>query len=196
MAKKLILIMAVVFTTGSLSGANPHLKSFSARSAGSGVLLEWTIIGGSICNGTLVYRSTDSVSWEQAGHIGGVCGSSEDDVLFTWVDEDPPENQRLFYRLDLFELGFSGIIYVDHYVVENEPYKVLDAVDDYTILFKNPFRYKVSFSLYSLTGKLEHSIETNSDRIVINKGEFRGIYLFSILSNQHSINISGKLALN
>ncbi|MBK7247105.1 MAG: hypothetical protein IPI05_05505 [Flavobacteriales bacterium] len=61
----------------------------------NGVLVNWTIHGGSTCDGQDVERSTDSVNFVMVHRIQGICGSSESSTPYTWFDPPAGAEQSL-----------------------------------------------------------------------------------------------------
>jgi hypothetical protein len=104
---------ACLFFFLSIAGISARaqvLTSLSALQDGSRVVLSFTMAAGNTCSDIEILRSADSLSFQVIGSIAGVCGSTTNDVSYSYIDPAPPENSVIYYRLDLKTLGFSEII--------------------------------------------------------------------------------------
>lgn len=63
------------------------------------ILVNWTIDSGSSCNGITIYRSDDSLVYEEIGSIAGVCGNSSEPTHYNFTDKEPLLNKTNYYRL-------------------------------------------------------------------------------------------------
>ena len=104
------------------------LASFSAIQQNDNIELNIVIAGGNTCNGINVLRSTDGIYFSPIGDIVGICGSSTEDVFYSYTDSDPVPNAVNYYKLDLITLGYTSTI--------NIRYVYLG--DDQIILYPNP----------------------------------------------------------
>lgn len=88
-----------------LAQEHPIIAAYTLTEFDGGIRIEWTIQGGSTCNGQDVERSTDGVTFTQVHRIEGICGSTSDPVPYDWIDNAPPEFSTVYYRI---KLGFDG----------------------------------------------------------------------------------------
>lgn len=110
----LLLVLAVLPVAGTAQeGEHPFIKSFTLTVLEGRVQVDWTMQGGSTCDGSEVLRSTDGVNFQAIHRIDGICGDPIFDVPFGYRDDDPPELSRLFYRINLGLEGQSSIKFVD-----------------------------------------------------------------------------------
>ncbi len=109
-ATTLLLSLAAISGTGSVCAQeHPFLSEYALTELPDGVLVNWTIHGGSTCDGQEVQRSTDSLNFSVVHTIQGICGSPEASTPYTWFDPAPPELSTVFYRLKLGFDGFSSV---------------------------------------------------------------------------------------
>lgn len=101
----LVFLAVHLFAGRAVAQEHPFLSTYSLTELPNGVLVNWTIYGGSTCDGQQVERSTDSLSFVTVHTIQGICGSPESSTPYTWFDPSPPELSKVFYRL---KLGFDG----------------------------------------------------------------------------------------
>ena len=94
-------------------GEHPFIKTFTLTVLDGRVQVDWTMQGGSTCDGSEVLRSTDGVMFEVVHRIDGICGDPILDVPFGYRDDAPPELSRIYYRISLGIEGLSSIKYVD-----------------------------------------------------------------------------------
>lgn len=105
-ATAFLLSLAAISGTGSVSAQeHPFLSEYALTELPDGILINWTIHGGSTCDGQEVQRSTDSLNFAAVHTIQGICGSPDASTPYTWFDPSPPELSTVFYKL---KLGFDG----------------------------------------------------------------------------------------
>lgn len=91
---------------------HPFLSAFTAAVREEQVLLEWTMVAGTTCDGTQVERAVNGGAWQQVGGISGLCGDVNAAVAYDWTDAAPPELSTLAYRLKLGAQGYSSTLQV------------------------------------------------------------------------------------
>jgi len=94
-------------------GEHPFIKTFTLTVLDGRVQVDWTMQGGSTCDGSEVLRSTDGAEFVAIHRIDGICGDPILDVPFGYRDDAPPELSRIYYRISLGLDGYSSIKYVD-----------------------------------------------------------------------------------
>lgn len=98
---------------------HPALRDLTAFSLDRNVVIRWTMNAGSTCFGTGILRSSDNINFTEIGSIGGVCGSTEVPVSYTFVDSFSLVNQKAYYKLSLGLLGESLPVFITNIVLEN-----------------------------------------------------------------------------
>ena len=109
-------------------GHAQFLASFSAIQQNEKIELNIVIAGGNTCNGINVLRSTDGIYFSPIGDIAGICGSSTEDVFYSYTDTDPVPNAVNYYKLDLITLGYTSTIHIRYVYLGG----------DQIILYPNP----------------------------------------------------------
>ncbi|MGB3526780.1 MAG: T9SS type A sorting domain-containing protein [Flavobacteriales bacterium] len=100
-----LLLATLCGTVEAYAQEHPFLSEYSLNELSNGVLVTWTIHGGSTCDGQEVQRSTDSLNFTTVHVIQGICGSPESSTPYIWFDPTPPELSKVYYKL---KLGFDG----------------------------------------------------------------------------------------
>jgi len=157
------------------------------------IRLNWAIYGGNTCEGTLIQRSGDGLSFETIGEIAGICGSPDVDVPYVFYDERPLTNRVNYYRLELGSQGYTTILPVEYVVFNNNGYHLSLDPDTRSVViqFNNDTKADTRFGFYTTNGKLIHSGQTNDSKIFFTPSVFAGqILIFKIFSAINSI--SGK----
>lgn len=192
---KTLLLILFPLTAFSQSG-HSILRDFSARQEGEAIILDWTIKGGNTCQGISIERfSNEQQLFQPIGQYDGICGSTENDERYEFVDSFPLPNQTNLYRLELGHQGYTNVLSVEFFTFNADDYILLGnpLVERTRIVFDNPLGDECQFSLYDLGGKLISNSETSGGEIVLLKDGLRtGIYLFNITS-KNGIDIVGKL---
>ncbi len=194
--KKLFYISAILFTAiSSLAQQVPTLGYFNISGAGKSVYLSWQLNAGATCLGMGVQRSSDGQTFEQVGKIGGICGDLTKPISYNFVDENPPVNTRLYYRIELGQGAFSDTVKIElidlgESVVQVRP----NPVRDYTkVYFKNDSRTMHTLTLSDLNGRRLGSVSTDQNFVELHLSYPPGLYIFSIRSSDGAQNYSGKL---
>lgn len=182
-----ILIALLLLYSGILQAQQVHpiVSGFSGSSVKNTIRLNWTIIGGNTCNGILIQRSSDGISFETIGEIAGVCGSPDVDVPYVFADENPVPNQQNHYRLELGSQGFTTPIIIGFFPLNSDGYSlILDKNNSIaTIYFNNPNQLPTSYQLFTLDGKIKTSNETNGSKIMLRLEDFPAQLLILYISN-------------
>ncbi len=165
-----IFFALLVLSSGLLHAqqAHPIVAYFSGARVKNSIQLNWVILGGNTCNGTLIQRSTDGFSFETIGEIAGICGSPDVDVPYVFTDENPLPNQPNYYRLELGSQGYTTPLIIEFFPLNENGYSlILDRTNDKAqIFFNNPDQLTTSFALYTLEGKIISTGETSGANIL------------------------------
>jgi hypothetical protein len=131
------------------------LENFSVFVKDKTVVLKWTMKPGNTCFGIGIYRSENKTDFEEIGIIGGVCGSPDQPVNYTFVDSFPVKNNPSYYRLVLGLLGESQILKITYYDFEEKSaITIPNPVDLYSrIIFKNDNEEQSILYIYDAQGR-------------------------------------------
>lgn len=183
---RFILFSFYLFTIAFSTQAQSYVIGFRVQQAGNTVKVEFTIPGGITCNGMDVLRSTDSLNFDVALSIAGVCGSTSDDVFYSFTDEHPVLNSDNFYKIELKQIGFSSVLKIHVFdqtlnvSVFPNPSKTIAEV-----YFSPDYGRLADVSLFSLDGKtlFQKSAVSNNFSFSVEFLE-KGVYLLQIISNE------------
>ncbi|HLG40812.1 MAG TPA: T9SS type A sorting domain-containing protein [Chitinophagaceae bacterium] len=180
--------------------AQPHpiLDNFTAYLDNDKIILKWTIISGSTCNGIRIYRSGDTTSFSEIGSIAGICGSSSTSTPYEFSDEAPIPNQINYYRLELGTQGYSTFISIEFIKLASGNYLIRPnpVVDVATIYFQNDSHLPMKFTLTNASGNILQTKENITEDYIIFRREdlISGLYIFTIEYNG-DVKIKGKIIL-
>lgn len=182
--------------TAFSQNGHPILSEFFAIQDGKTVILDWTIKGGNTCQGIRIERFSEELQgFERIGEYDGVCGSTENDERYQYVDTSPLPNQINLYRLELGQQGYTNVLAFEFYAYNDDNYVLLGnpVIDRTQIIFENPLNANCIFESYDLNGRLVFETQTSGNKVDILKGNMeKGVYVFRIRS-EDGINIKGKL---
>lgn len=100
-----LTVIALALSFGLQAQEHPFLAAWGLTELPGAIRLDWTIAGGSTCDGQVVERSTDGVTFTDVHTISGLCGDPDIPTSYGWTDEAPPEFSQVHYRV---KLGFDG----------------------------------------------------------------------------------------
>lgn len=162
------------------------------------VVVKWTLISGSTCNGTIIERSTDSIHYEPIGSIDGICGSANFNIPYEFTDNSPVRNTRNFYRLEFGRVGFSESLSVFVVILDADGVLVMpNPVSDKSVIhFQNNQNKSFVFTLYDYSGKQVRQLpNVTDDKIVFDKiGLSSGVYFFQ-LTYEDDVRASGRIVV-
>lgn len=131
-----------------------NLSNFFLIPDNKQVLLYWTIESGPTCNGMTVWRSTDSLNYEEVGSIPGICGSSSSATPYNFTDKSPVLNKANYYKIRLGYSQFSEVKYLRLKYIE--PGKIIvkpnPAKENIVIEFNNDNNEGYRLTLYNSNG--------------------------------------------
>jgi hypothetical protein len=106
--RKIIWMVALFPLLTFSQQADAVLSKFFATPLDETVFLRWTITAGNTCEDTDIERSSDGISYERVGLIGGICGSPDQSITYEFTDTLPLFNRTAYYRLKLGYYGYSS----------------------------------------------------------------------------------------
>ncbi len=180
---KRTLFLIGLLLIGVTTQAQGFLSHFSLATGNGKVVLNWTIDAGNTCLGIEIVRSTDGQSFTPIGNIGGICGSINEPISYSFVDDSPVPNQTNFYKLLLglsieSEVQSVEIIDLNDAGFQIRPHPVHQ---DGLLYFQNDLRERHILSLHQLNGHLLSEEETESDHFILDLSVWpSGLYPFQI----------------
>lgn len=195
---KILLTVIILWTSYQSSSAqrNPILDDFSIYKKDGKVFLNWIIASGITCDGIQIFRSADSTNFIQIGSIDGICGSSSSPIPYDFTDVNPLKNSFNYYRLELGNYGYSGIIYIEIIDFESGGFQIRPnpITTDAKIYFENKNRQECNLKIYNISGIEIFFAKTNEEFFQFNSTLLKsGIYLFTISYSGNLQITQGKL---
>lgn len=156
------------------------------------------MVKGSTCNGIQVYRGTDSLQLEKIGEIFGVCGSVDEPVDFSFVDEEPVKGDTNYYRIQFGTQGYSSIISIaviglGNNIAQVRPHPVHS---NGTIYFSSASSQTYYLYVYTLHGQEVFTQTTPQNYFEIDAlGLKNGLYTYTIKTEESALLANGKLVV-
>jgi hypothetical protein len=176
----LLFIIAGFFTSVARSQeADAVLTKFFAVQVNETVFLRWTMSAGSTCEDTYVERSSDGISYERIGLIGGICGSPDQEITFEFTDSVPLSNRTSYYRLLLGYFGYTSPKIIEFVRYNDKGYFVgPNPFNDHTrIAFDNEDNQEFRLMLSDMQGRNVLEMNTTGNEFLIRKDDLNaGIY--------------------
>ncbi len=197
------VILLFILSTGFHVYAQDHylLDNFTATKDRARIILTWTMKAGATCFGTGILRSDSNSDFKVIGNIPGICGSEDEKMTFSYIDENPIPNATNYYVL---ELGFSGQteppLKVDYIVFNDKSSKAIPNPmrQHGRIVFENINNTLHTIKIYDSQGRFHKSYSTQDDFFSVeirtfdgSKSQFlsAGLYFYTI-ENEKSTPIS------
>lgn len=191
-----ICCVLLITVTSGFSQSDSILDNFTVFENNGKVYLNWIIKSGRTCNGTQIFRSTDSLQFLKIGSIAGVCGSSTEPVPYNFTDDNPITNSVNYYRLELGSYGTSHVLSVEIIDIANDGYQIRPnpASTKTRIYFDNNSKQLHHFSLFNVNGFYCTSLISKDDYLDFDVSNLQnGIYFFTILNSENILKAKGKL---
>jgi hypothetical protein len=186
-------------TSVSLLSAQRHylLEQFTAVKDRQRVLLTWTMKAGASCYGIGILRSAGDDGLRTIGTIPGICGSENETMSFSFIDENPVPNTVNKYVL---ELGFSGQTYppleLNFIDLSNHSSRVVPnpLMNEGNVYFENTGRTVHTLQIFTSAGIKISEIKSQDDFFTISFSEsdhLKGIFYYLIEDENLQIKASG-----
>ena len=194
--KKTVLLLQVLLVSLSVQGQQ-FLSHFSLAEGNGKVVLNWTIDAGNTCFGIEIVRSIDGQSFTPIGTIGGICGSIDKSISYSFVDETPVGNQTNYYKLLLGLSAESEVISIDIVDLGSAGFQIRPhpVHQDGLLVFQNSTGEKHTLSIFQMNGHLLSEQQTQNDHFVLDLSVWpAGLYPFRITDAQTGkVKAKGKL---
>lgn len=182
---KMFLISLVVTLTTSVYSQKVSMSNFSLLLNEKQVLMYWVIDSGATCSGMTIFRSTDSLNFEEIGSIGGICGSNSFATPYDFTDKTPAISKTNYYKIRLGYSQFSEVRaihlkYIEHGKLIVKPNPTSGLV---TIQFNNDNQNTYEFNVFDNNGKNAYSLSNiRGGEIKFDTSELRTGTYFIVLT--------------
>ncbi len=179
----LLLVLAVPETVLA-QRPHPILRELVAIQQQNGVLLRWVIAGGNQCNGVMAYRSEGGSAFELIHHIPGICGSTDSDETYTYLDTSPSRNAENAYRLEMGGQGFTEVITIFFRDFGERNHARLTDVSsgNVRLLFSNDAKRTVAVQVHDQNGRPVFRQQTNESEVILRTSDWEaGMYVYRIV---------------
>ena len=192
----LLVLLSVNLLAQNEGPGHPILDDFKVIEISGKVYIDVTISSGNTCNGITVWRSVDSLNFEQVGDVAGICGNASTPVSYSFIDENPIKNKTIYYKVELGGSGFTiprSILIIDTqefgFQIRPNP-----ANEKAVIYFENPQSQEVELVLYDLAGNKMLELKSETNAFTIRTLELnKGLYFFSIGKTSSQNRTKGKI---
>ena len=178
------IILSLSISLTLLAQNEDVLKQFTAVQVGNHVQLDFTIQAGNTCNGIQIYRSSDSLIFEEIGDIQGVCGSSDRNESYSFTDFTPLNNAANYYRLQLGTLGFTYTVKVFFIELNGNDALIYPnpLTGESSINILNSSHAELRLKIFSSDGKLFYESDgLRGNSFALKRKDFSGgVYFFQI----------------
>lgn len=165
-----------------------------------GVFVNWTIDSGYTCQGVDVLHSIDGNNFDEVGHIFGVCGSLTKPVAYSFLHEDPIENEVNYYRLKINGYGYSEILNIFILKVPDEGVLIYpNPVVQNTVRFKfnNPNAQQLYIQIIDSNGKISWEGSSTQSEIELDVSNLiKGVYKVRVISEEELNQKHGTLIIH
>lgn len=196
--KKIVLVqllMFMLFSANSQTYEHEFLSFFNVSVVNERVLLDFEMKAGATCFGINLLRSEDSINYNKIDDIPGFCGSTEKAIQYSFTDNDPPRNKKIFYRLEFGADGVSSVKAVKVIQLISGDYSIFPnpIVNSSFLYFDNPNNEEVEVICYNLTGAFILSKITHTNSIHLLNDQFgKGIVFFTLRFTGSGKTIKGR----
>lgn len=173
----------------SIAQEHPFIASYTLTEFDGGIRLDWTIQGGSTCNGQDVERSTDGVTFTNVHRIEGICGDPSVAVPFNWFDPAPLEFTTIYYRVKLGFDGYTSIksVVFDQLTTSDQRFFPSPMTGEATLVVNVGSRATIDLRIWTSNGALllEH-IGASGPTVSISMPDApAGVYFYRAESDGH-----------
>lgn len=194
--RKLSFLLTLILASG-FAGAqenHPFIKSISLFQQEDVVVLRWVIHGGNTCQGMRIFRSENEIDFSQVGIISGICGSTDSDELYTYVDSSAVANANNYYHIEFGSQGLSDAegIFFEQFG-EDDILVLPDPINNRArVLFSNDDYELALLRVVDRNGLLFREMTSMNQEIMVNMSGWKGgLYYFQLIVNDELK--SGKL---
>lgn len=182
---RIIFLLGLV-VAGQIQAQHEFLSKFTASVVPDGVFLQWTINQGTTCLGVTIERLDSTGEFSEIGRIEEVCGSIDEPVDYSFLDESPVGGSVNSYRLILGLDGATEPVSVEYFNVDEAGFSVTLNEDSSTLKVFTIGQQSDTFDVivYDVRGaEVDHKrLEGGSASLNVS-GYMAGVYLIAVTEN-------------
>jgi hypothetical protein len=162
--------------------AQKAVRLFEAqRISDQQIQLNWTTSAGITCQDLFIERSTNKIDFEEVYRHSGVCGSSDEEISYFWIDETPLPGISYYRLLESFGL-YKDTVEVFNPSGNSEIFIFPNPASDWIKIYfnKNPLT-PFQLTIWDKGGRIiqEKTLTDQSNILYINNLN-DGLYFFQI----------------
>jgi hypothetical protein len=177
--------------SGTSAQEHPFLSLYTLTELEGGIRIDWTILGGSTCDGQEVERSSDGLAFTSVHRIEGLCGDPFIARSYGWFDPAPPEFSTVHYRVKLGFDGYSSVksVRFDQLVISDQLFFPNPANDQATLVLNLPASASVDLLVFDAQGQEVWELKNNSGPHIslVLAALPAGLYTWLAVSNEQRI---------
>jgi hypothetical protein len=177
--------------SGTSAQEHPFLSLYTLTELEGGIRIDWTILGGSTCDGQEVERSSDGLAFTSVHRIEGLCGDPFIARSYGWFDPAPPEFSTVHYRVKLGFDGYSSVksVRFDQLVISDQLFFPNPANDQATLVLNLPASPSVDLLVFDAQGHVVWELKNNSGPHIslVLAALPAGLYTWLAVSNEQRI---------
>lgn len=151
-----LLLVLVASSTYAQEDEHPFIRSFDLTVLDGRIHVAWTMKGGSTCDGSEVFRSTNGVDFTAIHRLDGICGDAELAITYSYMDDAPPELSTVYYRIKLGLEGYSSIKSAAFTQITTSEQRFFPTPfrDEATLLLNVPSSARVDLLIFDMAGRV------------------------------------------
>jgi hypothetical protein len=180
--KILFLYFSFIFSNYCFS---QRIKNFNLYQLSNSVVIKFTLGPGNSCNGWTIYKSLDSIYYNQLYDYPTICGASGSNEEFSYTDNSPALNQINYYKIQLNPGETSPVkrIFLDPQIKATLlafPNPINNFIENLSLRITGANNIRVVGFLYNQFGNMLHELDlkTIADTTAIRVNDLNnGVYV-------------------
>ena len=188
-----IIFLLGLIVAGQLQAQHEFLSSFTASVVPEGVFLEWTINQGTTCLGVTIERLDPASVYAEIGRIDEVCGSIEEPVDYSFLDETPIAGSVNSYRLILGLDGTTEPVSVEYFDIDESGFAITLNEQSGTLKVFTIAQLSSEFEayVYDVHGRVIDQIQLESGTANLNVSSYNaGLYFIAVTERDQIVHIA------
>lgn len=183
--KSIVTIWLLILAPLAKGQVELYLQDFTVEEVQNHAQITFTTKSGFTCEDIVIRHGTDSLDLKQIHIYPGICGSTSEDVTYTYLFKSVALGQTNYFQIDLGQYGISEIESIKTIrKIGLQPIVFPNPVQNNSMLsFSNVGRELATISIYKSTGnQVGETIETYGESVLLSDFKFpgSGIYFYTI----------------